>query len=74
MYVSDHNPPHFHAIYQEEEALIRISDLKIIKGELARRQRAMVLGWAFEHRDELVENWALAQQGLPLKKIESVEE
>ena len=74
MYVNDHNPPHFHVECSGDEALIRISDLKLLRGELPKTQRALVLGWAFEHRDELVENWALAQAGLPVKKIESPED
>jgi len=74
MYFNDHNPPHFHASYGDFEAIIRISDLKILQGGLPRQQRALVLGWAFEHRDELVENWALAVAGVGLKKIESSED
>lgn len=31
---------------------------------------AIVLEWAFAHRDELQANWDLAKDGKPLKKIE----
>lgn len=31
MYFADHNPPHFHAIYAEHEALIRIDDGSTIR-------------------------------------------
>lgn len=31
MYFADHNPPHFHAIYAEHEALIRIDDGTVVR-------------------------------------------
>ncbi|GAB5411398.1 MAG: hypothetical protein ChlgKO_05120 [Chlamydiales bacterium] len=33
MYGNEHNPPHFHAVYNEHEAIVEISDSpKIIQG------------------------------------------
>jgi len=37
MFVNDHQPPHFHAIYGEFEANIDIATGKIIKGKLPRQ-------------------------------------
>lgn len=37
MYFSDHNPPHFHAIYAEYEALVRIDDGGLIGGACRER-------------------------------------
>jgi hypothetical protein len=34
MYFADHNPPHFHASYAEYEALIRIDNGAIVRGDL----------------------------------------
>jgi len=34
MFYNDHNPPHFHVIYQEDEALIEITTLEILEGNL----------------------------------------
>lgn len=34
MYFADHNPPHFHAIYGEHEALIAIGDGSVVGGGL----------------------------------------
>jgi hypothetical protein len=34
VYTNDHNPPHFHAIYAEHEALIVIQTLEIYAGSL----------------------------------------
>ena len=74
MYFDDHSPPHFHVYYQDYEAVIRITDLGFEEGSLPRRQRALVLGWAFEHRDELVECWALARNGIFPNKIQPPED
>ena len=43
MYFGDHNPPHFHAIYQEDSAEYDINTLIIIRGSLPSRAHAMVL-------------------------------
>jgi hypothetical protein len=37
MYYEDHSPPHFHAIYGDNEALIAIQDLALLKGYLPPR-------------------------------------
>jgi hypothetical protein len=29
IYFDDHNPPHFHVLYNEDEALIAINDLTV---------------------------------------------
>jgi hypothetical protein len=36
MYFADHNPPHFHAVYAEHEALVRIDNGTILRGDLPR--------------------------------------
>jgi hypothetical protein len=59
MYWGEHAPPHFHALYAEDEAIVDIRTLEIIRGGLPRRARALVLEWAHEHRDELSRNWDL---------------
>jgi hypothetical protein len=70
MYYRDHAPPHFHAIYGENEAEIEISTGEIIVGDLERRARTMVKDWTVVHRDELEENWDLARQSQPLNPID----
>ena len=57
MYWKDHAPPHFHALYGEHEALFDLRDLQIIRGALPRRASGMVVEWAAQHRDELMEDW-----------------
>lgn len=59
MYWKDRNPPHFHALYGTEEALINIMTLEVMEGNLSRRALALVLEWASLHRRELMEAWNL---------------
>lgn len=57
LYFDDHNPPHFHAIIAEYDALIEIETSKIIEGELPKNKRKKILGWANKHKSELFEIW-----------------
>ena len=61
MYWKDHMPPHFHATYGGSEVLVSIRDLEVLDGSLPGKQLKMLLGWAAFHQEELMENWALAQ-------------
>ena len=38
MYYDDHNPPHFHAEYNGNKAIIEIDHARVIKGALTSRQ------------------------------------
>ncbi|OIQ75832.1 hypothetical protein GALL_424960 [mine drainage metagenome] len=69
MFWNDHAPPHFHALYGEEEVLIDIRTLEVIEGQLSRRAMALVLEWAQEHRAELLEDWELCEAKQSPKKI-----
>jgi len=69
IYWQDHTPPHFHALYADDEALIDIRTLEIIAGGIPRRALALVLEWAQEHRAELMEDWDLCARRQPPKKI-----
>ena len=73
MYYNDHSPPHFHATYAEHRAEVGIESLEVIHGEVPRRVLALVLEWAFLHRDELRSNWERARRGEPLDPIEPLE-
>ncbi|MBI5816137.1 MAG: DUF4160 domain-containing protein [Nitrospinae bacterium] len=73
MYHREHAPPHFHAFYSGEHAIIDIGTLQVKEGRLPRRALDMVLEWASIHRRELMMNWNLAQERKPLLKIEALE-
>lgn len=70
MYFDDHNPPHFHARYAGEEAVIEIETLAVITGELPSRALGLVIEWASLHRVELKEAWKRASKLQPTGKIE----
>ncbi|MBY0379905.1 MAG: DUF4160 domain-containing protein [Burkholderiales bacterium] len=69
----EHNPPHFHAVYGDDEAIIDINKLELISGKLSRRALTMVLEWAKEHRDELLKDWELCQNNQKPNKIEPLQ-
>ena len=69
MYYDDHAPPHFHAYYGDDVAVIAIDTLEVIEGGLPKRPLALVVEWAQQHRDELREDWRLAEMHQALKPI-----
>jgi len=73
MYWEDHQPPHFHAIYGEFEALVSIDDGSFVRGELPRAAGRLVREWIDIHRDELAANWQRAQVPEPLVPIEPLQ-
>lgn len=73
MYYNEHCPPHFHAYYAEHEAVISIDSLTVLEGHLPRRARALVVEWATEHREALLEDWHLAANHQTLNKINPLE-
>jgi hypothetical protein len=73
MYWREHEPPHFHAAYGDFEALLSIETLAVIRGSLPRRALALVLEWATEHREELLEDWRLCRAKAMPKPIPPLE-
>jgi hypothetical protein len=69
MYVDDHNPPHFHVIYEGDEAMIDIQDGHMT-GSLPRRALRMVYEWLDLHKEELLENWGKLKNGGAAQKVE----
>ncbi len=69
MYVKDHSPPHFHAVYGEHEAFVDIESGQVIEGALPRNAARLVREWALEHQRELRENWRRARVGEQPEKI-----
>jgi len=70
IYFDDHNPPHFHVEYNEDEALISINDLSIIKGNLPPRVMGLAMEWARLHQAELLENWNMVKDSGKYYKID----
>jgi len=65
MYAKDHLPPHFHAIYGDDEAIIDIRTKEITEGNLSKRAQRLVKEWAELHEQELLANFEEAQKPQP---------
>ena len=70
MYFKDHNPPHFHVLYNEYDAEIEIKTLAILEGELPPRVLGLALEWAGLHKEELLDDWNLIQATGKYNKIQ----
>jgi len=73
MYFNDHQPPHFHAYYGDDEALVDIESLEVRRGSLPRRAVGLVAEWASQHREELRRDWELARNGVTPDPISPLE-
>jgi hypothetical protein len=60
---AEHNPPHFHAYYNEHKATFGLDTLELLDGGLPRRQLRLVQAWAELHQDELKADWQMATNG-----------
>ena len=72
MLYDDHRPPHFHAEYGEYKISVEIES-GVVEGRFPRRALRAVLEWHELHRDELLEDWRLAEAHQPLQKIAPLE-
>jgi len=70
IYYREHQPPHFHAIYAEEEALISIDNFSLLSGKLSPKALGLVIEWATQHQAQLIKVWEQAKAHHPLDKIE----
>jgi len=64
MFFDDHNPPHFHAEYGGDVALIDIRTLAVT---------GLVIEWATLHQQELLADWDRARAREELQKIAPLE-
>jgi len=69
MYFSDHQPPHFHAIYGQHEIEMEIRTGHVLRGFLPRRALGLVSEWRERYVDELLKNWELARDHRPLRQV-----
>ncbi len=65
----EHNPPHFHARYQDHRGEFSL-DGTLLAGSMPKKQMKLIAAWAAIHHDELCANWELAMQEEPLYKID----
>lgn len=69
MYSNEHNLPHFHEEYNEFKSAISIQTLGVTEGKLPSRVLSLVVEWAQEHQEELLENWSSIEETGKYKKI-----
>lgn len=69
IFYREHQPPHFHAVYGDEEALIAIDTLAVLAGHLSPRTMGLVIEWATMHQEELRKVWQQAMNHQKLDKI-----
>jgi shikimate kinase len=55
-----HQLPHIHVKYAEEEAVVEIPGGEVIEGTLRSSKMKLVQAWIEIHREELMANWDLA--------------
>ena len=73
MFFDDHNPPHFHAEYDSDLALIDIRTLAVFSERLPPRVTGFVIEWATLHQHELLADWDKARARQQLEKIAPLE-
>ena len=69
IFYNEHNPPHFHARYGGEKVAVAIRTLQVLEGGIPPRALGLVIEWASQHQDELMEDWELAGNEQPPKAI-----
>jgi hypothetical protein len=57
MFADDHNPPHFHIVTPQYQALVALSSMSVIAGEMDRRSLDVALEWAQENKALLEQEW-----------------
>lgn len=69
MFYNDHAPPHFHATLGDDEVLIAIHDLGVLRGSLPPAKLRRILLWAAGHQGELALNWIKCQNEQPTARL-----
>ena len=72
MLYDDHKPPHFHAEYGEYKITVEINT-GVVDGRFPRRALNAVIEWYLQNKNQLLEDWELAEEHKPLKKIAPLE-
>ena len=73
MYFDDHNPPHFHAEYQGKEGQFLVKNGTCFEGNLPVKAVKIISEWALTHHAELLRDWDLARDHMPLEKIQGAD-
>lgn len=73
MFYQEHEPPHFHAEYQGQQAKFDFAGEMIVGSIGSRTARRLIREWAVQHGAELAGNWEKMKAGEPLDRIAPLE-
>ena len=68
MNYNDHDPPHFHARYQDQEITVEIPT-GLVRGTMSKRALRMLFEWSEKYQEELARNWENAKNKKAFEKI-----
>lgn len=54
---AEHNPPHFHVLYNEYMGALDLITLEMIEGDLPAKALSLAQEWAAKHKTELLKIW-----------------
>lgn len=69
MYHDDHNPPHFHVMYNEYAGVVNIETGELLAGTLPPKVLSLVNEWREQNIKDIMQDWELATNMKPLKII-----
>jgi len=73
MYFKDnrqHNLPHIHVKYQDDEVVVSIPEGGVLQGSIPVSKMKLLQAWIELHKDELMADWDLAVAGEQPYKID----
>ena len=56
-FTKEHNPPHFHAIYGENNGIFERSTLEMLEGDLPSKAQSLVKEWASLYIEDIINMW-----------------
>ena len=65
-----HNHPHIHVKYGEQEAIYQIPDGFLLEGSLPSNKEKLIQAWIEIHKEDLMADWQLAVSGNAIFKID----
>lgn len=67
---SQHNLPHIHVKYQDDEVIVSIPDGAVLEGSIPNSKMKLLQAWIELHNEELAADWNLAISGEQPYKID----
>ncbi|MDO9415787.1 DUF4160 domain-containing protein [Pararhizobium sp.] len=58
MFANDHNPPHFHVVTTDHQAVVSLASLELIQGTMDAGSLRTAVDWATDHLKDLEREWS----------------